>query len=119
MSMVEKVARAIQCPRCAGKGWSGPVHVNMGDGKHEWRERIECLDCGGKGEISAAQASAMAEGQKHYRARVARMESLRECSQKLGIGPAALCDYEWGRTFGRGYDAAKAAIDSALAEGEG
>lgn len=105
------MSEPIKCSRCDGKGWTGPVHVNMGDGKHEWRERMDCYQCNGAGKISAQQMIAILEGEGHRRARVGRHESLATCSKRLGIGAAALCDYEHGRTFAKGYEKARAAIN--------
>lgn len=105
----------MKCARCNGKGWSGPVHINMGDGKHEWRERMECYDCGGSGNISEEQANARSVGRLHMTERMVRGESLRECSKRIGVGAAALCDYEHGRTWTEGYMATRAALAKAAA----
>ena len=103
----------MRCDRCDGRGWSGPVHVHRGNGKREWRERVECYNCRGSGSISEEQARARSVGRLHMVERTDRGESLRECSKRLGIGPAALGDYEHGRTWTDGYQAARAAIAKA------
>lgn len=42
-------AQAVQCRFCSGMGYTGPVHVNRGNGHGEWIDRIECTHCGTTG----------------------------------------------------------------------
>lgn len=85
------------CPRCDGKGWSGPVHINRGDQPHEWRERMDCDFCKGTGQITADQERAIALGKRLREKRVAREESLLEASHRLGLKPSELSALETGR----------------------
>lgn len=98
------------CTHCDGKGWTGPVHVNMGNGKHEWRERMECFRCGGAGKITWQQAEAIRIGDEFRRARVEAGDSIRDMSKRLGISAADLSAYEHGRIHVEGYYRACSAI---------
>ena len=85
-----------QCPRCEGKGWIGPVHINRGDKPHEWRERIDCDFCQATGQATDDQMQAAELGKKFRERRVAREESLMEASKRLGMRPSQLSRLERG-----------------------
>jgi len=85
------------CPRCEGKGWSGPVHINRGDQPHEWRERMDCDFCGATGKIDADKREAVEFGKRLRAKRVAREESLMEAAKRLGMKPSELSGLETGR----------------------
>jgi hypothetical protein len=101
---------ATTCTACDGKGWSGPVHVNMGSGKHEWRERMDCFTCNGTGRISAEQVEAMRIGRKHRDARFDRDESMGEVARRHGISAAAVSAFEHGHIHSSSYEAGRAAL---------
>lgn len=85
------------CPRCHGKGWSGPVHINRGDKPHEWRERIDCDFCSATGKIDQSKREAFELGKRLREKRIAREESLMEASKRLGLKPSELSGLETGR----------------------
>ena len=91
-------AQAVQCRFCNGMGYTGPVHVNRGNGHGEWIDRIECTHCGTTGQWDAAHLDRYIEGQAHREARVGRGESLREAAVRLGVTPAQLSSFETGRS---------------------
>ena len=100
----------IACQHCEGKGWTGPILVNMGDGKHEWRERMDCYRCCGTGKITREQWEAINIGGEFRRARIEAGDSLGTMSKRLGISVADLSSYEHGRIHVEGYYRACAAI---------
>lgn len=86
-----------QCPRCDGRGWIGPVHINRGDQPHEWREGMDCDLCGGTGQIDDDKLAAVELGKKLRAKRVAGEESLMEAARRLGVRPSELSALETGR----------------------
>ena len=86
-----------KCPRCDGRGWSGPVHFNMGDKPHAWKERVDCDFCGGSGEINADKQRAVHLGRQLREKRVAREETLMEAAKRFGMKPSELSAFETGR----------------------
>lgn len=91
------IGQTISCQMCKGKGWSGPVHINRGNGPHEWVERLPCNDCGGSGSWSMDRWNAWQIGQALRNKRIARDESLRECAQQMGIPASKLSAIERGK----------------------
>ena len=85
------------CPRCQGRGWYGPVHINRGDQTHEWRERMQCDFCAGTGKIDDDHRDAWKLGQAFRGARCAREESLGEAAKRLGLKASELSALEMGR----------------------
>lgn len=85
------------CPRCEGRGWFGPVHINRGDKPHEWRERMDCDFCNGSRVIDKDHHDAWEIGQAFRGARCAREESLREAAARLGMKAPELSALELGR----------------------
>jgi hypothetical protein len=85
------------CPRCEGKGWVGPVHINRGDKPHEWRERMDCSLCKGTGQIDDDTRAGVEFGKRFRDMRIARGESIRECAKRLGLSTAELSGLEQGR----------------------
>lgn len=85
------------CPRCEGKGWIGPVHINRGDLPHEWRERMDCDFCEATGKIDADKRTAIEMGWRLRAKRVAREESLMEAAKRLRMSPSELSGLETGR----------------------
>jgi hypothetical protein len=59
---------------------------------------LRCNLCLGDGRISVTKADWVARGKVHYKARVARGESFRDCARRLGLGSAELSGMEHGRT---------------------
>ena len=106
----ERVVSDAICTHCDGMGWTGPVHVNMGNGKHEWRERMECYRCCGTGKITPVQAEAIRIGEEFRRARIEAGDSLADMAKRLGISTADLSSYEHGRVHVEGYGRACSAI---------
>lgn len=85
------------CPRCEGRGWIGPVHINRGDKAHEWRERMDCHLCKATGSINEDTRQAIDLGRRLRECRLARDESLREAAKRLGLSAAELSTLETGR----------------------
>lgn len=85
------------CPRCQGKGWIGPVHINRGDKPHKWRERMDCDLCKASGKIDADTRAAVELGKQLRAKRVARGESLFEAAKRLLLRPSELSGLETGR----------------------
>lgn len=85
------------CPRCKGKKWIGPVHINRGDQPHEWRERVDCDLCKAAGRITEDQREAIELGKRLRQKRVDREESLMEGAKRLGLKPSELSGLETGR----------------------
>lgn len=85
------------CPRCEGKGWVGPVHINRGDKPHEWRERMDCDLCKASGVIDDGTVQALELGKRLREKRLARDESLREAARRLNMSAAELSGLETGR----------------------
>ena len=83
------------CPACKGLGSMG-VFVDGPSGGY-FRPVEECSICLGAGRISATRADWFAAGRAHYKARVARRETVMSCAQRLGLGLAELSGMEHGR----------------------
>lgn len=88
---------STQCPRCDGRGWVGPIHINRGDKPHEWRKRMDCDLCRATGTISDDVRDAIELGRRFRERRIARDESLREAAQRLGMRASELSALETGR----------------------
>ena len=58
---------------------------------------LRCSLCLGEGRISATTADWLVRGEAHYKARVSRGESVRECARRLGISVVELSGMEHGR----------------------
>lgn len=89
--------QTVPCQMCRGSGHIGPVHINRGEQPHEWREKMNCLDCGGAGSWDMQRWERWQIGQEHRRSRLNRDESILECSKRLGVGCAELSAYERGQ----------------------
>lgn len=87
----------FECPDCAGKGITGPVHLNMGDKPHRWLETMECDFCKGTGHITPDLKEAREFGQRFRDQRRAREEALGECARRLGMKASELSALERGR----------------------
>jgi len=85
------------CPRCEGRGWVGPVHINRGNKPHEWREKMDCDLCGTRGTIDGGQRKAIELGKQLREKRLARDESLLEAAKRLKLKPSELSALETGR----------------------
>ena len=85
------------CPRCEGRGYVGPVHINRGSRSHQWIEKMDCDLCRTIGKIDGRQRKAIELGSKLREKRLARDESLRECAQRLGLKASELSAFETGR----------------------
>lgn len=83
------------CPRCEGRK-GGPAFLGGPTGSH-FDPFFPCDMCKGKGEVLDHVAKWFAVGRVHYRERLARGESLRECARRLGFGLAELSSMEHGR----------------------
>jgi len=87
----------IACKYCNGRGWTGPVHVNRGNGSGEWLDRMECTHCGGTGRWDSDHLARYEKGQAHRRERIERSETILEAAARLGVTPAQLSSFETGR----------------------
>jgi hypothetical protein len=85
----------VECPRCKGAGHV-PAFVHGGDGTR-FDPALRCGTCKGGGRISLTVVHWLTIGHAHYKARVARRESVAECAARLGIRPAELSGMEHGR----------------------
>jgi len=90
------MSATTRCPRCEGLGWIGPVHFNYGDGRGEWKDRVDCDVCRGSGAIGADQKAAIDMGDALRSKRMDRDESLREAAKRLNLKPAELSALERG-----------------------
>jgi DnaJ-class molecular chaperone len=89
----------LPCPHCHGKG-SNPGFICFADGeatRSRFDKAIQCSLCKGAGSISREVAAWRMIGKRHRDARVAREESILECSRKMGIRPSELSAMENGR----------------------
>ena len=93
--MGEHETSLAQCPDCRGKGTISAFVDWEGGG--EFREGIRCHGCGGTGRVTAQRIIWRGAGKQHRDARVARMESLRDCAARLGVSAVELSDIERGR----------------------
>lgn len=85
------------CPACRGaKG--GLAHMNTGpdSSKHRWGH-MDCLTCGGAGEVSAEHMKFIEDGAQVRKERMERGETLYEASRRLGMSSAELSGLETGR----------------------
>lgn len=84
-----------ECPVCDGKG----THGLFADGPKGGRyvEAAPCTFCAGKGRVEPHRIEWRRIGRDHYRARVKRAESVRDCATRLGVTPAELSAMEHGR----------------------
>lgn len=82
------------CPRCGG---SKSSEAFVDGPRFNGIRLIDCVLCKGAGVVSEAQFEWWQTGQSHYRARVDRGESVRECARRLGISAADLSGMEHGR----------------------
>ena len=90
---------ALQCPSCDGRG-SSAGFICFADGSDQrsgYNDAIQCSLCRGAGSISLETAERFRIGREHYKARVARDESLMECAKRLGLKPSELSAMEHGR----------------------
>lgn len=85
----------VECPHCKGAGHVAALVCGASGSRYDptWR----CGTCKGEGRLSATVAGWLAVGRTHYKARVARGESVRECARRYGIGAAELSGMEHGR----------------------
>lgn len=82
----------MKCPRCNGEG------KERGFGCPGFKPiEINCLDCGGSGEIDAERLRWQEEGEKLRENRKARGITLREEAKRRGLSAVDLSDMEWGR----------------------
>jgi hypothetical protein len=96
----------LACPDCHGDGHR--MTLACGPGGSTFGPRT-CETCQGSGEISAAQAASMAEGQRFHDARIAAQVTLRAAGALLGLSPVELSTYErTGRSSMRWVDQARA-----------
>lgn len=87
--------RGVQCPACGGKG---TVAAFVDTATRGWFDpNLPCDLCGGAGKITDQQMAWRTAGRAHYKARVARQESVRECAKRLGFRTAELSAMEHGR----------------------
>ena len=83
------------CPRCDGKG-SNPAFVHTESGSY-YDPELKCDLCKGTGKVSDQTLQWLSAGKRHRDDRVARDESIMECSRRLGIRAAELSAMENGR----------------------
>ena len=83
------------CPRCNGAG-TVAAFVDTSDTGY-FDPALRCSLCLGEGHISATHADWLSRGNAHYKARVKRGESVRECARRLGMSAAKLSGMEHGR----------------------
>lgn len=104
--------KGVLCPVCRG---DGTVAAFLDTAERGWFDpALPCSLCGGTGQISEQQAAWRTVGRAHYRARVARQESIMECADRLGIRPAELSAMEHGRA-----DPTPLAVDTPIRSGSG
>lgn len=86
----------IKCPKCKdGKVFA---FVNTGcDYTKHYSEVMVCSTCGGSGEISEEKMRLIEDGQKARRARVARMMTLGDLADELGLKTSTISALESGR----------------------
>ena len=84
----------VTCPRCGGEGELQAFVSRPGD--HGF-ELIGCSLCGGDGRVDPHVIGWLEVGREHRRARISRLESLLECSKRMGITPSELSAMENGR----------------------
>lgn len=82
------------CPRCGGSKRS---EAFVDGPRFHGIRLVDCAMCKGAGVVTAWQFEWWQAGQNHYRARVDRGESVRECARRLGISAADLSGMEHGR----------------------
>lgn len=88
------------CPECDGRGtFAAFVDGHRPDGTAwgEFRPAVQCFLCGGAGKIPEEHLKWRAIGEAHRKARVKRMESIREAAERLGVSPSQLSAMEYGR----------------------
>lgn len=86
----------MQCPVCNGKKFI-LAFVNQGDlGPHHYG-RTPCYFCRETGVVDDGYPARAEAGKKMRLDRLARGETLKEASDKMGISPADLSSIESGR----------------------
>lgn len=85
-----------RCPRCNGARTSA-AFISLADGSSRYAPALPCSLCKGVGTVGAQAAAWFYVGRAHYEARVARMESVRECAKRLSVSPSELSAMEHGR----------------------
>lgn len=84
------------CPDCNGTGKSGLAIVCFSDRHRSQITNARCPSCNGSGQVSDEQQQWAMIGEAHRKARIERLESLRECARRLRISPTALSKMERG-----------------------
>lgn len=85
-----------ECPACQGRA-NGPAFILREGGSSMYDPLHPCGTCTGLGRLSPERAAWRNRGQRHMQARRARLESLADCAQRLGLTPVQLSDMEHGR----------------------
>ena len=93
MSDVQKTT--VECPHCQGRGHVA-AFVHDGEGSR-FDPVLLCGTCHGEGRLSRTVIGWLTIGRAHYKERVARRESVRDCATRLGVSPAVLSGMEHGR----------------------
>ena len=84
------------CPDCNGTGNRGLAVVCFADRPRSQITNARCPSCGGSGQVSDLRQQWAMIGEAHRKARIERLESLRECARRLRISPTALSKMERG-----------------------
>jgi hypothetical protein len=84
----------VECPECKGVGDRGGFAI---DSNGSFYSRVSCSLCRGGGAVAPHRVKWWTVGRAHYRARVAKMEGIRECAARLGVTPQQLSAMEHGR----------------------
>ena len=86
----------IYCAGCNGAGSIGPVHLNYGNGRGEWRDNVTCFDCDGTGRWSEERLAAYRHGQTMRAERVSRGETILAAAHREGVSPSEISRRERG-----------------------
>lgn len=95
MSGDVRAALEAACPSCKGAG-TFAAFVDRDDGTGNFDPAVSCPRCAATGRVPIQQMRWSEIGAAHRRARVAKGESLRAASVRMGVSPATLSAMEQG-----------------------
>ncbi len=91
------IDESCPCPTCKGTGHVGPIHLNYGNGRGEWKDKVPCHRCGGSGIATPETLDWMARGKVLREARLASGETLGDAATRLGMIASAISAMEEGK----------------------